>query len=209
MNEVLTQFQPSIEELFDENLNDMTRAMAANYFRSYGKYASSAMITFDDLVNEGELAAVVAYQSFDQTLGVASNAAASFRTHAYPYINAAIRTYCRKFAHVLSISERDTRDHLDLIHDIGVVHIDAHSHKVKEADRFDIPIGSGVEVTHEISKNMFVGLSTLETKLIKGHILEGYSLKILASECGLSKSRVGQIIRRAKSKMKERIQDYV
>ena len=198
--------QPPAEELFDQNLADMIHGMATGYFRKYGKNSSSIMIRTDDLETEGYLGATVAYQTFDYRQGATNNHIQSFRTYAFPYIKAAMNAYCRRYSHVLSISERDSRDNMNSINSIQVVRIDQPQ---KDADYFDIPVGSGMELPQEVSEHLFAGLSALEVKLIKGHILEDHSLQELADEHGLSKSRTGEIVRAAKNKMKERVVDYV
>lgn len=203
-NEMTTK--PLAEELFDQDLADMISGMATGNFRKYGRHGSGIMVTVNDLKDEGYLAAIVAYQTFDHRLGATSNYMQSFRTYAYRYIKTAMSAYCRRYNHVLSISERDSRDHMDVINDIQVIHID---HQTENSDGFDIPVGSGVEAPQEVSDHLFVGLSTLETNLIKGHIIDECSLQELAVQYGLSKSRAGELIREAKNKMKERGRDYV
>jgi RNA polymerase sigma factor (sigma-70 family) len=198
--------QPPAEELFDKDLADMVNGMATGYFRKYGRHSSSVMITIDDLETEGYVGATVAYQTFDRHLGATTNYIQSFRTYAYPYIKAAMNAYCRRYSHVLSISERDSRDNMSSINSIQVVHID---HQTEDSEGFDIPVGSGVEASQEVSEYLFAGLSKLEVDLVKGHIINEHSLQELADEYGLSKSRAGEIIRAAKDKMKERVEDYV
>lgn len=202
MHESTTTEKTPLEVLFDKNLQDLINAMASTFYR--GK-SHSAMISQEDLANEGCLGATIAYESFDVSLGRTNNVAQSFRTHAYPYIKNAMLTYCRKFGHSLSISEKAARDELGLLINIGVVHIDQFG----DDEEFDIPVGSGVNVSQDVDEYFLVGFSEFERILIKDNIIDGYSLKDLSDRYHISKSRAGEIIRGLTERMKIRAEDYV
>jgi len=113
-------------------------------------------------------------------------------------------TYCRKFGHSLSISEKDARSEFKNIINIGVVHID----QLNEDEEFDLPVGSGVEVSRDADEYLLAGFSEFERKLIRDNIIEGYSLQEIAGRYSLSKSRTGEILRSLTRRMRKRAENY-
>jgi DNA-directed RNA polymerase specialized sigma subunit len=163
------------------------------------------MISQEDLALEGYVGATIAYGSFDPSLGHTDDVVQSFRTHAFPYIKSAMLTYCRKFGHALSISEKAARDDLGSIIGIGVVHID----QFDDDEEFDIPVGSGVEISQDVDEYFLAGFTELERNLVKDHMIDGYSLQELSNRHSVSKSRAGEIIRKLTERMKTRAENYV
>jgi RNA polymerase sigma factor (sigma-70 family) len=200
-----TTEDPSLETLFDQNLQNFINAIAFRFYNTYGRGKSnSSMISQEDLANEGCLGATTAYRSFDPSLGYTDNIFQSFRTHAYPYIKNAMLTYCRKFGHSLSISEKAARDELGLLINIGVVHIDQFG----DDEEFDIPAGSGIDVSQDVDEYFLAGFTELECILIKDYMIDGYSLQELSDRHNISKSRAGEIIRGLTARMQTRAEDY-
>ena len=137
-------------------------------------------------------------------MGHTSDIAKSFRTHCYPYIKNAMQTYCRKFGHALSISEKAARNEFKDIISIGVVHMD----QMDEDEDFDLPVGSGVEISHDVDNYLLAGFSEFERNLIKDNMIDGYSLQEISERYSLSKSRAGEILRGLTERMRIRAQNY-
>lgn len=205
MNGNVVLEKPPLDTLLDHDLHNLIQCMASRFCSKYRKHSlHSVMITQEDLALEGYLGVTIAYESFDANMGFTDNIAQSFRTHAYPYIQNAMSTYCRKFIHTLSISEKAARSELPSMTDINIVHIDQ-----LEDINFDIPIGSGMNVSYDIDEYFFKGFNHFECSLVKDHILEGYSLRETSQRHGLSKSRTREIISNLIQRMKARAELYV
>jgi len=187
-----------LETLLDNDLQNMINCLATNFRLKYAKSCNSHMITQQDLVSEGMLATVTAYMSFDPTRGVL------FRTYSYPYIRYAMQTYCRKFSHPLSISEKYARENFGSIMNIDIVYID----QLDEDTEFDIPIGSGINTLSDIDDGYMMGFTDFERNILKDHIFNQLSLQVLSQKYGLSKTRMGVIVNQLKDRIKERIQYY-
>lgn len=206
-----TTTKPSLNQLTTQDLFDMINALASRYYGTYGrKNKNSSMISIEDLAAQGSLAATTAYSSFNPALATNPDLITAFRTHAYPYIKNAMLTYCKKFSHPLSISEKSARDEWGNVTSIGIIHIDqTYADSEDGQEQFDIPVGSGVEVLgYDAEEYFFAGFSDFERSLIKGYILDEYSLQELANQHKLSKSRVGEIIRNLTDRMKCRAECY-
>ena len=204
--------KPSLDALLDQNLHDLINATAFRFYAVYGKrFKNSAMISQEDLAQQGFYGTMTAYQSFDTSVGYDDNIIPWFRSHAYPYIRNAMLTYCRKFSHSLSISEKAAREDWSEISSIGVVHIDnLNSDTGHDHDKFDIPIGSGLDaLEQDIDDYFLAGFSQLERNLVKDHLIDGYSLQEVSKRHQLSKSRASEIIRGLRDRMKARAEDYV
>ncbi|MEE8113311.1 MAG: sigma-70 family RNA polymerase sigma factor [Nitrososphaerales archaeon] len=198
--------KPALDVLLDNDLHNLVQCTASQFFGFYGRRAvHSVMITQEDLATEGYVAVMVAYQSFNPNLGFTSNIVRWFRTHAYPYITNAMSTYCRKFGHALSISEKSSRSDLPNLVGIGIVHMD----QLDEDQEFDLPVGSGVEISHDVDEFFLAGFSAFERKLVRDHMIDGYSLDEISKRYQLSKSRAGEILRGLTERMKTRAEDYV
>lgn len=204
MNNDTTE-KPSLDILLDQNLSNLINCTASQFFGKYGKHNSnSAMITQEDLAQQGFFGAMTAYESFDPSLGYDDNVIPWFRAHAYPYIKNSMLTYCRKFAHSLSISEKAARDDWGSMVEIGVVHID----QFDDDEEFDVPVGSGVEVSQDVDEYFLAGFTQLERDLVKDHMIDGYSLQELSDRHRISKSRAGEIIRGLADRMKAKAESY-
>ena len=199
--------KPALDVLLDESLHSLIQCTASRFYSTYGrKSRHGVMIDPQDLAGEGYAAVVVAYQSFNPDLGHTDDAVQSFRTHAFPYIKNAMLTYCRKFGHSLSISEKAARDEFQDIISIGVVHMD----QLDEDESFDVPVGSGMDSSQEDVEDFFMaGFSDFERSLVRDHVIEGYSLQEVSARHNLSKSRAGEIIRGLTERMKGRAEKYV
>lgn len=203
-NDTLVE-KPPLETLFTPDLFDLINATASQLYGTYGKRnPHSTMITQEDLASQGCLGATTAYESFDPALGYNRDVTLAFRTYAFPYIRNAMMTYCRKFSHTLSISEKAAREELHAITSIGVVHID----QFDDGEEFDVPVGSGVEISPDVDDYFLAGFSLFERKLVKDHIIGGYSLQELSERHNISKSRAGKIIAGLTDRMRERAEDY-
>ena len=215
MNDDTVIEKPSLDALLNQDLHDLINATANKFYTIYGKNNyNTIMISKEDLSLEGYLGATTAYQSFNPVLGFSDDAAVSFRTHAYLYINNAMLTYCRKFSHPLSISEKSARNDWGEIISIGVVFIDEQ--RRRDATRsfdetmFDIPVGSGVDVSHlDIESYFLAGFSSLERNLVKDHFIDGCTLRSLSKRYQLSWQRIGEIVRKLRDRLRERVKNYV
>lgn len=196
--------KPALEVLLDTDLQDLIECLASNYYRNYGRRAHSSMITQEDLAREGFVAVVAAYRSFNPGLA-SNNLHRSFRTFVFPYINNAMNTYCRRFAHTLSISEKAARFGFQDMININVIHMD----QLDEDSEFDVPVGSGIETSHDIDEYFFAGFSDFERTLAKERFLDGYTLLEVANRNGLSKSRAGEILRGLTERIKIKAENYV
>jgi RNA polymerase sigma factor (sigma-70 family) len=194
--------KPALEDvILDTNFQNLLRNMARKFTMRYAKFGANAMIDVEDLVNEGMLAAATAYTSFDHKRGVL------FHTHAYLYVQHAMDAYCRKFSHVLTISEKESRDHLGELNNLGVLRIDQES---SQGNDFDIPNSSGMESSQcDVEDYFFAGFSTFEKNLARDNMVNGLSISELASKYNVSRSRVGVILQDLKDRMKDRAQRYV
>jgi RNA polymerase sigma factor (sigma-70 family) len=205
--------KPSLDVLLNQDLHDLINATAFRFYAVYAKRSQhSAMISQEDIAAQGFFGVMTAYQSFDPSIGYDDNLIPWFRSHAYPYVKNAMLTYCRKFSHSLSISEKAAREDWGDICSIGVVHID-HEHNRgsdQQQGSFDIPTGSGMDAAGlDIDDYFFAGFSQLERNLVKDHLLDGYSLQEVSKRHQISKSRASEIIRGLKGRMEERAKDYV
>lgn len=197
--------KPALDVLLDHNLHNLIQCTASHFYGVYGKRKHGVMITQEELALEGYVGVTVAYESFDPNLGFTDNAIQSFRTHAYLYIKNAMLTYCRKFGHSLSISEKAARSEFKDIISIGVVHID----QLDDDEEFDVPVGSGVEVSQDVDEYFLAGFTDFERSLVKDRIIDGYSLQEVSARHGLSKSRAGEILRELTERMRIRAENYV
>ncbi len=185
-----------LETLLDDNLQDMIRCIAMGFRRKYARTHNHYMITDQDLISEGTLATVTAYKSFDPTRGIL------FRTYAYPYIRYAMQTYCRKFSHPLSISEKCARDDFGSIMNIPVIHID----QLDEDTEFDIPMGSGLNLPQELDVLYMTGFTDFERATFVDYVFNQLSLQELSHKYGRSKTRMGVIMNQLKDRIKTKVQ---
>ena len=201
-NDILEK--PALDVLLDNNLHNLVQATASRYYSAYGRYAAhSVMISQENLAQEGYVGLTVSYDSFDPNLGHTKDVAQSFRTHCYPYIKNAMLTYCRKYGHALSISEKAARDEFKDIISIGVVHMD----QLDEDEEFDLPIGSGMESFQE-EDYLLEGFSEFERSLVRDNMIDGYSLQEISERHSVSKSRAGEILRRLTERMRIKAENY-
>lgn len=204
--------KPSLDALLDQNLHDLINATASRFYAVFAKRSQhSAMISQEDLAGQGFFGVMTAYRSFDPSVGYDDNLIPWFRSHAYPYIRNAMLTYCRKFSHSLSISEKAAREDWGEICNIGVIHIDhQHNSRDEHGAAFDIPVGSGVDmIGQDVDDYFLAGFSQLERNLVKDHLIDGYSLQEVSIRHQISKSRASEMIKGLKGRMRGRAENYV
>lgn len=204
--------KPSLDALLNQDLHDLINATACRFFAVYGRRSHSSMISQEDLAQQGFFGAMTAYESFDLSKGYDNNLIPWFRSHAYPYIKHAMLTYCRRFSHSLSISEKAARIDWGKVSSVGVLHIDQiHWGEGRDGkDQFDIPTSSGIDsLEQDIDDYFFAGFSQLERNLVRDHLIDGYSLQEVSKRHQLSKSRASEIIRGLKDRMRVRAEEYV
>jgi len=197
-----TQSKQSLEFYITQtNFQDLLTNTARKFVARYSKYGSAPMIEVGDLVNEGMIASNTAYNSFDPSKDVL------FSTYAFPYARHAMDAYCRKFCHVLSISEKDSREHLQKMTDTGVLRIDQQSSS--EEGQFDIPVSSGLDALSDTEEFLFSGLSDLEKEIARLSFIEGMTTREIAAKFNISKSRVSNILQQAKERMQIKAKKFL
>ena len=200
MNQTIEK--PSLETLItSKNFRGMTDALSYKAMRSSYRFIQAhPVVSRQDLVSEGITAACAAYKNFDPSKG-------SWCSYTYMYVLNAMQTYCKKFCHPLSISERESREHLADMTGIGVVRIDRSNPEYGDK-QFDIPVGSGVEVgEYEVDEFYFRGFAPLEVTIFKEHVLQDKTLQEVALKYNLSKSSVYTTIDKLSKRMRERVEE--
>jgi len=209
--------KPSLDALLDQNLHDLINATAFRFYAVYNKRGRAAMISQEDLAQQGFYGAMTAYQSFNMSVGYDNNIIPWFRSHAYPYIKNAMLTYCRKFSHPLSISEKAAREDWGALANVGIVYLDdvRDSGNVNDPTgsrdpMMEAPMGSGIDETaQDVDDYFLAGFSQLERDLVKDHLIDGFSLQEVSKRHQISKSRASEIIRGLKDRMRVRAEAYV
>jgi RNA polymerase sigma factor (sigma-70 family) len=195
--------KPSLESLLsDKNFVNMVDTLSFKTLRSSYRFNEDhPIVSQQDLVSEGITAAISAYKNFDPAKG-------AWTSYTYMYVLNAMQTFCKKNCHQLSISEKESRNHLGDMTRIGVVRIDRKSGS-DDDQSFDIPVGSGVELgQHEFEEFYFRGFAPLEVAMFKEHILEDRTLQEIANKYGVSKSNVYMTIDKLTQRMRERVEYY-
>lgn len=196
--------KPSLEILIqDKNFLRMVHLLSDKVRRSSYRFAQShPVVSRQDLISEGIAAACSAYKNFDPAKG-------AWNSYTYMYVRNAMQVFSKKFCHQLSISERDSREHLEEMTSIGVIRIDQMTYeKGDDETKFDIPGCSGVEVPEFNEAFYFKGSSDLEISMFKDHIIEDKTLQEIAIKYKTSKSNVYNTIQRMSLRIKERVQVY-
>lgn len=191
----------SLEELvLNQDFQNLLKRTARRYAYKYSKFSGSSSLEVDDLISEGFIAANTAYNSYDPKFG------ATFVTYAYPYIRHAMDSYCRRYCHVLTISEKESRDYLGDLINRSVLRIDQDDSS--DGNEFDIPASSGLEVEFDVDDYFFAGFSSFEKELARSNMIEGKTINELAVKYNISRSRIGVIIKELKDRMKEKAEEY-
>lgn len=142
------QEKPSLEVLLsDEQFINLVNATVQKYAKTNMPSQKNGMIDSSELFSEAMLAITKSYNTFDPTYGI------KFTTYAYNPMRNAILAYCRKFSHVLSIPEKESRTRLGELKNIPVVRLDDSP--------LDVPCESGQ--------------NTRDAKLGCDHILNGFN----------------------------------
>jgi RNA polymerase sigma factor (sigma-70 family) len=199
MNQTIVK--PTLEQLVtDSGFKKMIEALAYRTIMQYRSGNTSYLISKKDLVSEAIAAACAAYANFDPARG-------AWTTYTYLYALNAMQTYCKKFSHPLSISEKDARTNLPYLGSIGIMRIDQQIDNTDEG-KFDIPVGSGVEIVEEgVVDEYLRGFSHDSIAMLKEHILEGKTLYQIGIKYGMSKSKVYNIIHKMMDRVKERVEN--
>ncbi len=201
MNQTVSK--PSLESLItDKNFVKMVETLSFKTLRSSYRFNTEhPIVSQQDLVSEGMTAACNVYKNFDPSRG-------AWTSYTYMYVLNAMQTFCKKNCHQLSISEKESRDHLGDMTKIGVVRIDRRAED-ENGRSFDIPVGSGVEAgKDELDEFYFRGFAPMEVAMFKEHILEEKTLQEVATKYGVSKSNVYTTIDRLSQRMRERVEYY-
>jgi len=197
--------KPTLESLIeDKNFKTMVETLSYKALRSSYRFAREhPIVSQQDLVSEGMAAACNAYKNFDPAKG-------AWTSYTYMYVLNAMQTFCKRNCHQLSISEKESRDHLAEMTSIGVVRIDQPRGASDDQERsIDIPVGSGVEVgENEFEEFYFRGFSPLEVSMFKEHVFEEKTLQEIARNYNVSKSSVYTTIDRLSKRMRERVAYY-
>ncbi len=198
--------KPTLEALItNKDFVKMVETLSFKTLRSSYRFNSEhPIVSQQDLVSEGVTAACAVYKNFDPAKG-------AWTSYTYMYVLNAMQTFCKKNCHQLSISEKEARDHLGDMTNIGVIRIDrVNGHKDDgNHPAFDIPSASGVEYHHdEFEEFYFRGFAPLEVAMFKEHILEDKTLQEIANKYGVSKSNVYTTIDRLSKRMRERVEYY-
>lgn len=197
--------KPTLESLIeDKNFKTMVETLSYKALRSSYRFAKEhPIVSREDLISEGMTAACNAYKNFDPTKG-------AWTSYTYMYVLNAMQTFCKKNCHQLSISEKEARDHLSEMTNIGVVRISRESRDDNGGgSHLDIPVGSGVEVgENEFEEFYFRGFSPLEVSMFKEHIFEDKTLQEIARNYNVSKSSVYTTIDKLSKRMRERVAYY-
>ncbi len=193
--------KPSLETLLkDKNFTNMVDALSHTALKSSYRFSKShPIVTRQDLVSEGITAACSVYKNFDPSKG-------AWASYTYMYVMNAMKVFCKKFCHQLSISEGASRDHLAEMTNVGIVHIDQMFDKLDDG-KFDIPGCSGVEIVEFDESFYFRGLSKIEIDMFKYHVFEDKTIQQVALKYKTSKSNVYNIIERMLSRIRERIEN--
>jgi RNA polymerase sigma factor (sigma-70 family) len=203
MNQQVSSIKPTLESLIeDKNFKTMVETLSYKALRSSYRFAKEhPVVSREDLISEGMTAACNAYKNFDPAKG-------AWTSYTYMYVLNAMQTFCKKNCHQLSISEKEARDNLAEMTNIGIVRIDNRPGDSEDMT-FDIPVGSGVEVgENEFEEFYFRGFSPLEVSMFKEHVLEDKTLQEIATKYNVSKSSVYTTIDRLSRRMRERVDYY-
>lgn len=213
--DVTAQDKPSLESLISHpGFSRTVQNLASEFIRTY---YNSQMIETADLLSEALLAATTAYQTFDHTRGV------SFKTYAYPYMRHAVQTYCNKFCHSLTISEKAARYDLKRMTEIGILRLDQSPLQFDQDDsgsestnttscdtRLCLPdAASGIYTKIDMDEFFFAGFSATERELAREFLLNDLSIRELSIKYDISKSRVGSILSDLRNRMQEKARQYV
>lgn len=216
--DVTAQDKPSLESLISHpEFSKMTQNLANHFAKAFW---NSPMIEMADLLSEALLAATTAYTSFDMARHEYGDVNKLFRIFAYPYMKHAVQTYCNKFCHSLTISEKAARFDLKSMTEIGILRLDQVREGTGQDNNGDaevceylnhdgLAVGSGVETHIDIDEFFFAGFTQTEKELAREFMLNDLSIRELAVKYDISKSRIGSILNDLRDRMQERARKYV
>lgn len=201
MNQIVDK--PTLESLVtNKDFVSMVKALAYKTIRASYRFSTEhPIVSQEDLISEGITAACNAYKNFDPSKG-------AWTSYTYMYVLNAMQTFWKKNCHQLSISEKESRDHLEDMTKINIVRI-AREDRDHGSINFDIPVGSGVEVGQdEFEEFYFRGFSPVDVAMFKEHVFEDKTLQEIAFKYKVSKSNVYTTIQKLSQRMKDRIEYY-
>lgn len=202
MNQVVNK--PTLESLLSsKEFTTMVDTLSYKTLRrSYRFNTEHPLVSQEDLISEGITSAIAVYKNFDPAKG-------TWCSYTYMYVLNAMCTFSKKNCHQLSISEKEARDHLGDMTNIGVVRISREDRDHDGNGSFDIPVGSGVEVgENEFEEFYFRGFAQSEIDIFKDHILNDKTLQEIANKYDIAKSNVFMIIDKMSQRMRERVEYY-
>lgn len=202
MNQALEK--PSLESLLSsQEFKKMLKLLAfkaRRFVYTFSLMVDHPLADTEDLMSEGVLAAIKAYPNFDPARG-------DWCSYTYMYVLNAMQTFCKKNSHQLSISEREARDNLHKLSCIGVVRVDRKIQTDFGEMSFDIPSGSGVDVSHvDLDNYYFNGFSNLEVSMFKEHVIEDRTFQEIALKYGIPRSTVFVTIDKMSKRIRERVE---
>ena len=199
MNQVINK--PSLESLLaNKSFKSMLEAMSFRVIGTFCGGKSQYMISRKDLIGEAITAACAVYDRFNPAL-------AGWNTFTYLYALNAMQTYCKKYNHPFSISEKDARDDFTYLNSIAVMRLDQISQDGDEY-QFDIPAASGMAITEqEIEETYFKGMSEPDVTMLKAYIFGKETMYSIGQRYNMSKSKVYNIIHRALNRIKEKLEN--
>ena len=194
--------KPALESLIlDDEFQNTLKNLANHFIGRYSKFSTNgAMINRHDLISEGIASATTVYSEFDPSKGVL------FKTFAYPYCKHAMDSYCRRFSHPLTISEKASRRDLPTLHDVGILRIDQQIYS--EEGEFDIPGSSGIESSVEVYEFAFKGLSPIHKKIAFDRFVNDMTIDEIARRYEIPSSTVFTILKKSKQKIQNRMENY-
>jgi DNA-directed RNA polymerase specialized sigma24 family protein len=184
--------KPDLVTLIDDDYTGMVEGMAYKYANMYGGY--HGVVNKDDLVGEGMLATLKAYELYDELKG-------KFRTYAWVYVDKAMLAYCNKFRFKLSMSNRDLWSKMGDIKEAhsGLMHI----------DEIDIPYTPIDHNGIDLEDYFYAGLTKTERDMVHDRLINGMKFQDIANKHDMSLSGVYNKIKKITSILKIRGAKYV
>lgn len=165
-------------------------------------------VDFLDLVQEGNIGLLVAYEKFDPNRGV------KFITFAYPYVKKHIREAALNTGNIVRLPlhiQRETHKKADQARKIENLYghtielcVASNPIAVEYDDAAAYPVEQKSPLIPEVLEAI-PALTWAEAIIVRMRFVEGHTLEICGNAIGLTKSRVQQIEKGALSKLRKRI----
>jgi len=183
------QEKPSFESILNStNLADLIGAMSNSYAKKLSLNDKASVIDRSDLYNEGMLAAIKAYETFDHTRNV------SFITYAYHFIYRAMNRHCGKFCHQLSTpyGNNSLRDQavFDNLNNVKIVNIEWFgaprrvNRRYEDITPYSLPSGT----VEEVIDDCLGGYSKEEQDMVYDRLIAGHTYSEIAKKNNLGVS---------------------